>query len=318
MLKAFLRKTRQKVAPTLLSGIVLAGGLVGTTSQAQGAESLPNNKITQKADPQNLQQKIREYNRLIQLRAEVRKALTQEMMRRIEKAEGRVLHPYLDINGLIHVGVGTNIDAWKKFKTVDFRNEKGLPLTIAQKKAYYDQIVAYRTQLKKKAAEEYKKAKAKDPKAKPKNPFNLSATHYAPFFKHKVPNNWATLTLQNHIEMDINNLEKRCASIGMGFYDFPAQALIAMADMEYTLGVGKFSVKAYPKFWQAARHKNFQVMVDECNRKGPPPERNDATRALFRAAALERMPNLDQQIKTMHAQIAPHINSYKNRNQRGG
>ena len=165
--------------------------------------------------------------------------------------EGVVPHMYLDIVGLVTVGVGFLLRTPEDAVAMPFVNRKtGKAATAAEKRADWALVNA---QEKAKLAATYKKF--------------------------------------TQLDMTDADIDKRlgkfisdfAAGLRRQFKDFdsyPQSVQIGLLDMVYSLGPDGFST-GYPKMCAAILKKDWAAAANECERKGVSPTRNKDCRQLF-------------------------------------
>ena len=279
MLKDFLKKRGLKRwAPVMLSGLVSVAGLTGQAAEKPAAQSAP--KTVQKT--QNL------YQQLLKMKAQRQTALINLMKREVAQHEGQVAHPYFDTKGYLTVGRGLNISTWAEFDSLDFQTKDGKILSREQKALYFKSLYQLRARQAKKG-------------------FNYQAKYYKKLCVYEATPASLDKRETQKLQSCLASLEKKCRSVGVGFYDLALEAQYAMMDMEYNLGAAGFSTKAYQNFWTlGVAKKDYAKMAEESGRKGISKERNAAIAQLFKNGGKRRVLQLDTLInKTAEQQHLP-------------
>ena len=204
-------------------------------------------------------------------RDSLKEKLFQELLEKtkeyISEKEGYVDHPYLDTNGLIHIGYGTNVNNKDVFKALDLKNSKVVSLSEKEKEAVYNALLAL--------APEQKNLSTKE---------KHSASHYKQF----AP---CTLSKDNCDQLLEGDINKAFLSIrshhGDGvLFGLSLSAQIAWGDMVYQRPI---AVTECVKFNNAAKERNYDKMRQECTFKNPElKSRNEARQALLEKAKTEK------------------------------
>ncbi|MCC6587141.1 MAG: hypothetical protein IT168_10655 [Bryobacterales bacterium] len=175
----------------------------------------------------------------------------EEAVKYFRAHEGVVPHMYLDIVGLVTVGVGFLLRTPENAVAMPFVNRKtGKPATAAEKRADW---AAVNAQEKAKLAATYKK-----------------------------------FTQLDMTDADIDKrlgafISEFAAALRRQFNDFdsyPQSVQIGLLDMVYSLGADGFQ-KGYPKLCAAVLKKDWAAAANECERKGVSPTRNKDCKQLF-------------------------------------
>lgn len=169
--------------------------------------------------------------------------------------EGVVSHMYLDIVGLVTVGVGFLL-----------RNpEDAVALKFVS-----------RTTGKAATAEE----KRRDWAAVSRQEKARRADFYKKFTQLDLPAD----QIDKRLELLIGEFSGSLRSQFPKFDQFPATAQIGLLDMIYSLGPSGF-FKGYPKMCAAVARDDWKAAAEECERGGVAPSRNADCRQLFLDAA---------------------------------
>ena len=189
-----------------------------------------------------------------------------------------VSYPYLDTNGLIHIGYGSNIDSWERFKQIDFiKNPKtGQLLTEAEKKAYFNQIQKSKPQF-------------RTSKNGPK-PFNVSATRYQKYFKFLATSTSMHQLYQKDMYKCVKELEKTLFQQNILMMNMPEPQILALLDIYYN--TGNLNPKGWPKLFKALKTKDYQTAAKESHRAAVSAERNNWTAHCILEAAQHPESNL--------------------------
>lgn len=169
--------------------------------------------------------------------------------------EGVVSHMYLDIVGLVTVGVGFLLRNPEDAVALKFVNRAaGKPATAEEKRRDW---AAVNQQVKAKRADFYKKYTQLD----------LPADQ-----------------IDKRLEVLIGEFSASLRGQFSRFDQFPQTAQIGLLDMIYSLGPSGF-FKGYPKMCAAVKKEDWTAAAAECERGGVSPSRNKDCRQLFLDAA---------------------------------
>jgi GH24 family phage-related lysozyme (muramidase) len=173
----------------------------------------------------------------------------------LRRQEGVVDHMYLDVTGLVTIGVGfllPNANAALPLALV--RRESGEPATDNEKRADWESVHAR-------------------PKAE-------LAADYRQFTCLDLPDSAIDCELTVRIDDFAKILRRRFP----GFDEFPDPAQMGILDMVYSLGpAGLF--RGFPRFCDAVDHQEWAVCAREGIRGNVSQARNDELQRLFREAA---------------------------------
>lgn len=174
-----------------------------------------------------------------------------------------VAYPHLDINGVIQIGYGANIDKWERFQQLDFiKNSKtGQLLTETEKKAYYDQI-------------HHSKSQFRTTGNKGKT-FNRPATTYQKYFKYTATRASMDKMCQADMRACLSGLEKTLAKENIILMNMPDVQILALMDIYYN--TGNLSKTHWPKLYQALKTKDYKTAAVESHRSHVSVARNQWT-----------------------------------------
>ena len=165
--------------------------------------------------------------------------------------EGVVGHMYLDVVGLVTIGVGfmlKNPAAAAALKLV--RRDTGALATVAEKSQDWESVHA---QEKAKVAASYKK-----------------------FTQLDLPNSEIDRELASHLQDFTRNLTSRFPK----FAEFPDKAQIGLLDMIYSLGPqGLFT--GFPRFCSSVDAQDWKMCAEESERRNVSANRNADLKQLF-------------------------------------
>lgn len=168
--------------------------------------------------------------------------------------EGRFSYMYLDTRGLVTVAVGKMLPDVAAAQALAFvRRSDGQPATAADIRADFERVL--------------------------QQPMGRLAKTYKASTLLDLPDAAIDALLQSTVAGFETNLRANFA----GYDSYPAPAKRALLDMIYNLGPGK--LLAFVNLKKAVEAKNWTVAAQECERRGPSPERNSWTRDLFMKAA---------------------------------
>lgn len=111
-------------------------------------------------------------------------------------------------------------------------------------------------------------------------PGGRTASFYKEFTKLDLPDSAIDAVLEAKIE----EITKQLCIAFPDFTSYPAEACAAILDMGYNLGVEKLTT-AFPSFSRAVRARDWATAAQECERRGPGPDRNNWTKAQLETAA---------------------------------
>lgn len=175
-----------------------------------------------------------------------------EIIRDLEKWEGRYPYLYQDVKGYVTIGIGNLV---KTEKTAI-----ALPLMVGERAATKEEKIAAFNAV----------------KAAPKK---MRAPNYAKFSIPRLSEaGLVELTesrLQNEFLPGLRNLYE-------GFDGFPAKAQTALLDMAWNMGVAK--LEEFKNLGKAVSRRDWDAAARACHRKTCRPERNDWTANLFKTA----------------------------------
>jgi GH24 family phage-related lysozyme (muramidase) len=107
-----------------------------------------------------------------------------------------------------------------------------------------------------------------------------TAIFYKQFTKLDLPDSAIDAVLEAKIE----EITKQLRIAFPDFNSYPAEACAAILDMGYNLGVEKLTT-GFPSFSRAVRARDWATAAQECERRGPGPDRNNWTKAQLANAA---------------------------------
>jgi GH24 family phage-related lysozyme (muramidase) len=106
----------------------------------------------------------------------------------------------------------------------------------------------------------------------------------APFYKQFTKLDLPDSAIDAVLEAKIEEITKQLSIAFPDFNSYPAEACAAILDMGYNLGVEKLTT-AFPSFSRAVRARDWATAAEECQRRGPGPDRNNWTKAQLENAA---------------------------------
>lgn len=196
-----------------------------------------------------------------------------------KKFEDQIKYMYLDIKGLVTIGVGNLIDVES---ASDTKNLKKVMEELVELPFVYKKLVRGAGQ---KASSsdieaEWKIVKSEQKKAK------IGASAFADITKLELEDKAiTTLALK---KADAMERELKTDPAFMNFDQWPADAQLGLLSMAWALGASKIRL-GWPNFKGACRKQDFDDMAKRChiNDVGNPgvAPRNDANRHLFKNAA---------------------------------
>lgn len=167
--------------------------------------------------------------------------------------EGVVNHMYLDVVGLVTIGVGFMIPTHFAADNLDVvRRVDGVPATTEEKADEWRAI---------RALKEGRQAK-----------------WYKQFTKLEMQGPDIDLMLARLLHNFYLDLSMRFK----GIREFPLPVGLGLLDMAYSLGTTGLLSK-YPKFCDAVRRHDWAACADECERRNVSKSRNEALAELFRS-----------------------------------
>jgi GH24 family phage-related lysozyme (muramidase) len=179
----------------------------------------------------------------------------EDTIQYLRKHEGVVNYMYLDVVGLVTIGVGFLLPNAASAQALALvRRDAGAPATDDEKRADWEAVHA-------------------QPKAE-------LAAHYRPFTFLDLPDSAIDGELTTRIDGFVKNLQSRFPR----FEEFPDAAQIGIIDMVYSLGpAGLF--RGFPKFCSAVDHQDWPACAREGVRGNVSQARNDELQQLFLEAA---------------------------------
>ena len=125
-LKTFINKRKKSLRAILAASAIFAGGL--STANAAEQRSVPKTpEARQKANIQNWQRTF----------ARIDAVCLKHLQKNLIEREGDKDHLYLDSKGILHTGVGLNINDYESFKLLDFIGKNNKLLSEREKRAYF-------------------------------------------------------------------------------------------------------------------------------------------------------------------------------------
>ena len=169
----------------------------------------------------------------------------------LRRHEGVVNYMYLDVVGLVTIGVGFLLpNAAAALELALIRRDTGAAASDAEKRSDWESVHAR-------------------PKAE-------LAVNYRVFTRLDLPDAAIESALRARIADFSRNLQSRFPK----FPDFPAPAQTGMIDMVYSLGAaGLF--RGFPRFCEAVDREDWLACAQESIRGNVSEERNEALRELF-------------------------------------
>jgi GH24 family phage-related lysozyme (muramidase) len=179
----------------------------------------------------------------------------EDVVEYLRKYEGVVNFMYLDVAGLVTVGVGFLLADASAAGPLDFiRRDTGTPAADDEKRADWGAVHAR-------------------PKAE-------LAANYRPFTLLDLPDAAIDLELTRRIDGFVKNLQNRFPQ----FDEFPDTAQVGILDMVYSLGpAGLF--RGFPRFCSAVDQQDWPACAREGLRGNVSQARNDQLQQLFLSAA---------------------------------
>jgi GH24 family phage-related lysozyme (muramidase) len=180
---------------------------------------------------------------------------TGDAVEYLKKHEGIVSHMYLDVAGLVTIGVGFLLPAPSAAVALALtRRDTGAPASAEEKSADWNAVHA-------------------QPKAQP-------AGRYLPLTSLEMPDAVIDSELSARIAAFARNLQSRFPT----FAGFPDPVQLGLLDMIYSLGPsGLF--RGFPEFCSAVDRQEWAVCAREGIRGNVSPTRNEELQQLFQRAA---------------------------------
>ena len=242
-LKDFLNKTRRS-----FGGALAAGALVVGAVSTDAAEPKPK-----PAMPQKIPAKIPAYSTVQKAIKKIDNLCFRGIKDKLEKREGNIAHLYLDRNGLLHTGVGINVNDYANFKMLEFKDKNGKLLTEKQKKALFVQAKAFQMKQAKKG-------------------FNFSAKYYANKFAYAPTKESRDMLFALNITKSMTDIKQMLGE--KNYYNLHLNAQEELIGLHFNLGAGKFNPKKFKKLFAAAQKQDYQTMAKESHVKGVAEHRN--------------------------------------------
>ena len=214
----------------------------------------------------------------------------------IETEEGLYDYPYLDINGLITIGVGANINNNPLSMDWYYKNPDTGKLRHLDKNNPDD------LRLIKEEVSKLEKEREKlpyDEKEKTRKN-NYIAEHYEDKTNLRVSSEYINREYYKRAKEAINNIQNTIKRYNKDpekknsipdFYKLPQPLQFVLMDMMYNMGQTRFDYiviydkdgkkRGYPRFWDAVANRDLTSMIKECTRDGLP-KRNKATQDILR------------------------------------
>ena len=252
-LKNFLSNQKRALSGLFAASVIFAGGM----STAQAAEKLP-------AKTPVARKSVLSWQQLQQVLSKVDKISLNIVQKKLLEREGNKNHLYFDTKGILHTGIGLNINNYSSFRKLDFITKDGKLLTERQKKAYFAKVKAFQRQQAKKG-------------------FNYKASYYAKYLTVCPTKESCDKLFIKRITDSMNYIKK---TLGVeAYYNLHAKAQSEIIMMHYNMGSDRFNPTKWPKFFNAAKHANYIVMSKECHTKGVSEERNQQVANTFKSVA---------------------------------
>jgi len=194
----------------------------------------------------------------------------------VKKFEGLSRYPYLDSRGYITIGYGFNVHQFEVFVKLDLRTPdvNGVTASYEIKKRAHGRLTDRRNEILEKAKE---KPDSDPYKSKPFQ--KLEAKKYEDLTDVEMTDETADAMLRKLID----KFEEQLKNILSEFECFPLPAKLALMDMIFNLGKGKFL--QFQRLIDAARKRDWATAGEESRRRGVSDDRNRETKSLFDEAA---------------------------------
>ena len=285
-LKDFLIKNK-----TLATLFAVGSLFVGTAASLQSAEKPSAKQPTSKVKAPT--PSISNLNRVIKKIDLKTETITR---RKLVEREGDISHLYLDGNGLLHTGIGLNINDYESFSKLNFVTKSGRLLRNEEKKSTFAKIRALQKKQKKRG-------------------FNYDASYYKDYFP-VIPTKESQERLYR--ERLANSMSSVKKMLGFqAYYNLHPIAQSELATMHYNMGSNKFNSEKWPNLTAAAKAGDYIRMSEECHVKGIGEERNKQVAEGFKCAAKIKWPKVGtlymQQHKTQPALKNNVTQNYKNK-----
>lgn len=173
---------------------------------------------------------------------------------RFEQYEGNIAHFYKDTKDKVTIGIGHMVPTADAAVSLPL-TRASRPATDAQKRACWTTISG--------------------------KPSGQTANSYGQFTDCRLSTTDSKALLKTRLEQDVIDLKRKFSQLDT----FPWDAQDALLDMIFNLGPTRFNANAWPNLFRAVNAKDWKRAADECNRPDVQPERNQAIKALFQAAA---------------------------------
>lgn len=252
-LKDFLQKQKRAVRGLLAASAVFAGG-ISTAGEVQ-EQSVPQTSALKQSTAQSKRQKTFEKIDTICLAA-VRKNLIIR--------EGDIPCLYLDSKGILHTGIGLNVNDYSSFKELDFVTENGTVLTEKEKKAYFARIKAFQRQ-------------------QAKLGFNYKSSYYARHFTIRPSKNSRDKMFVKRMYTSMQSIKEMLGT--EAFYNLHPLAQAELIMMHYNMGSNRFNPKKWPKLFSAAKRADYITMSQECHTKSVSEARNQMVASTLKKLA---------------------------------
>ncbi len=187
--------------------------------------------------------------------------LYKKMWHNINEYENVIPYPYLDTEGNITVGGGTNINNYNDFMKVNFLKGNNSADNI-QKNIGFNQL--------------HDMSKHKDSNGNYLYA-NTRANFFEPITDLRITDYEAYRLAQNHMTNDLAHVRREFTD----FDRFPNPLKEVLLDIQYN--TGGLNKQNWPKLYEAIANRNVNGIVDNVHRKDVGPDRNDWAKRMSRS-----------------------------------
>ena len=250
-LKALLQKQRNSIRGILAASAIFVGGI--STANAAPHQTPPKSPAARQ-------------NALLprwqQIFAKIDAICLKDVQKKLLLRENNIPHLYLDTNGILHTGIGLNVNDYKSFQKLDFIGPKGRLLTDREKRSYFARIQNFQRNQASKG-------------------FNYNASYYANYFTILPTKESQDRMFSNRINDAMQAIK---AYLGTeAYYNLHPTAQSEIITMFYNMGQGRFNPEKWPLFFAAAKNADYITMSKECHTKGVSEARNEAVATAFKS-----------------------------------
>lgn len=227
---------------SFVAGVASFAGVTLLTQKTQAQEK-ENTTEYVNLDAQKAA-RMKEAERVLKLKKGADDICIRKVIYDLKAFEGNIDYIYIDSEGNPTVGIGINVNSWEQFKKLEFMKDKNNKLNDAEKLAYYNQIQAYKNNLKS---------------------FNHSASFYKNTFKRKPTQESVDALFAECLQDSVEYVEKMFGSrVANNMHPYGRAIAI---ELYFNMGAKKFNRDKFKKFVAGAESYNYLKMSVETKRK---------------------------------------------------